>query len=567
MRLTRASATARASVLAMVVACGMGLSLTAMGQVDPQLTTKATPTRSDVNIKSEPSADFGPGLPFFDARLDGDGAVLARVTDVLAGSRTAQQMKARAEDIARLRGMMDGVVVDDDAMMGTARFVRSTWRFLTPAKQQVQKWTPMEVVKEFIGGYPGLMEAGASEIDRARVERDLLTDHNQVRHLTFQQQIRGADLFEAEVRASVMPTGELINIQDTMLPRPEGDFVTSAMVFDAASAIKIAAANVGVSIAGQLVARAEAEPGTLRQEWANVPELRADEKVVTKLVYIALDRKTIHPAWHVIVPVKGVGHTYDVHVDATDGSVLRRHDWLVWDSTQPVTLRVFPSDGIAPGTPGNATPTAFQFPVVASQLLTFNPSDVIAFSPNGWINDGNTQTVGNNVDAHTDTNADNVADLPRPDGGASRVFNLTFDPTLAPNLNQTQKDATVVELFYRANWYHDKLMALGFNEPAKNFQTTNFSGQGLGGDAIQCDAQDGSGTNNANFGTSGADGTSGIACRRLHVHLLERCLQQNLAVGHRVHATATGYGDCIEFVAGMQTAKEVKEGLFIHGLC
>ncbi len=509
MGLTGASATARASVLAMVVACGMGLSLTAMGQVDPQMTTKASPARSDANIKSEPNADFGPGLPFFDARLDGDGQVLARVTDVLAGSRSDQQLKARAADLARLRGIVDGVMVDDDAMMGTARFVRSTWRFLTPAKQQAEKWTPTSVTKEFIGTYPGLMEAGASEIDRARVERDFVTDHNQVRHLTFQQQIRGADLFEAEVRANVMPTGELINIQDTMLPRPEGDFVTPPIAFDAPSAIRIAAANVGVSIAGQPVATTDAEPGTLRQQWASIPELRDDEKVVTTLVYFALDRKTIHPAWHVIVPVKGAGHTYDVHVDATDGSVLRRHDWLVWETTQPVTMRVFPSDGIAPGTPGNPTNTAFQFPVLTSQSLTFSPADVSAFSPNGWINDGNMETTGNNVDAYLDADATaNSPDLPRPNGGALRVFNLTFDPTLAPNANQTQKDATVVELFYRSNWYHDKLMALGFNEAARNFQLTNFSGLGVAGDYVRAEAQDGSGTNNANFGTSGSDGST-----------------------------------------------------------
>ena len=166
-----------------------------------------------------------------------------------------------------------------------------------------------------------------------------MTDHNGVRHLTYQQQIRGADLFECEVRANVMPTGELINIQDTMLPRPRGDFVTPGIGFDAASAIRIAAANVGITLAEKPVPATEPDEGTLRQIWSKIPELRADESIVTKLVYFVVDRKTIHPAWHVIVPVKGAGHTYDVHVDATDGSVLRRHDWLVWDTTQPVTMR------------------------------------------------------------------------------------------------------------------------------------------------------------------------------------------------------------------------------------
>ncbi len=44
-------------------------------------------------------------------------------------------------------------------------------------------------------------------------------------------------------------------------------------------------------------------------------------------------------------------------------------------------------------------------------------------------------------------------------------------------------------------WHH------GFDEPSGNFQQVNFTGQGQGNDAVRADAQDGSGTNNANFGT------------------------------------------------------------------
>ena len=68
--------------------------------------------------------------------------------------------------------------------------------------------------------------------------------------------------------------------------------------------------------------------------------------------------------------------------------------------------------------------------------------------------------------------------------------------------------ATVVQLFYSCNLYHDKLYSLGFNEAAKNFQLTNFTGLGSAGDYVRAEAQDGSGTNNANFGTSGADGST-----------------------------------------------------------
>src|SRR5262249_19055251 len=58
------------------------------------------------------------------------------------------------------------------------------------------------------------------------------------------------------------------------------------------------------------------------------------------------------------------------------------------------------------------------------------------------------------------------------------------------------------------NWYHDRLYQLGFTEAAGNFQSNNFGRGGLGNDAVQADAQDGSGTDNANFSTP-PDGAPG----------------------------------------------------------
>jgi hypothetical protein len=50
---------------------------------------------------------------------------------------------------------------------------------------------------------------------------------------------------------------------------------------------------------------------------------------------------------------------------------------------------------------------------------------------------------------------------------------------------------------------HDQLYDLGFTEEAGNFQNDNFGRGGLGNDAVQADAQDGSGVNNANFHAAG----------------------------------------------------------------
>ncbi len=502
MIISPAFASLRFGALAMVLVCGLAASPT-FAQVRPP----------DDGFPKVANADFGPGLPFFDVRLDSEGLPLANVTARIDALTKSAGWPARDADAARLRGMIDGLVIDQDPLTGAPGLMRSTSKLLTPPKFAGENWTPIGVLKDFLAAYPALNEGAAGEIDAARVERDFGTDHNGAHHFTFQQQIRGADLFDAEIRANITRNGELINLQNTMLPRPAGDFVTPGIKFDAKAAIIIAAANVGVRLSVDPVAATEPAAGNMKEVWANLPDLRSDEKVVTKLIYFPLDRDTIHPAWHVIVPVTGVGHTYDVFVDAVDGSILRRHNWLVWDTTQPVTLRVYPSDGIAPGSPGNLTNTGFQFPVVPRQLLTFNPSDVSAFSPNGWINDGNNATVGNNVNAHLDLTNTNPAGAAGVTGSSFRVFDFAMDPAQDPS---TYQSASVAEFFFRANWYHDKLMVLGFNEAAHNFQTVNVTGQGVANDAVQADCQDSasntatsSNRNNANFSTGGVDGDTG----------------------------------------------------------
>ncbi len=448
------------------------------------------------------------GLPFFDIRTDAEGLPTAAVTEAILKAEGRAAKRALALRLLESRVAGGEVTADEDQFFGTPGFVRSTRSFLTgPAKEG-----PRDAVRAFVGDYRGLMEVSGDEVARARVAREYVTAHNGVTHLTFQQQIAGVDLFGCQLKANVAANGALVNISSTMLNRPEGDFATPAVVISDLEAIYAAAANVGVTLTDIPAATGEGEGASLKRTWVGGAEvagdfgLRPDETVVTELVYFPLTRDEIRPAWMVVTPVKGIGHTYDIVVDATDGTVLWRHNRLVSDTTQAMSFRVYSAaDNPQPLSPSRATPDGFQAPFVAREFVVVQPSDVSAFSPNGWINDGNRETVGNNVDAHLDVNADNVADTPRPNGGAGRVFDFPLDTTQAPS---TYQDAAVTQLFYRANVFHDRLYAMGFDEAAGNFQTSNFGRGGVGGDAVQADAQDGAGTNNANFSTTGTDGSS-----------------------------------------------------------
>ena len=146
-------------------------------------------------------------------------------------------------------------------------------------------------------------------------------------------------------------------------------------------------------------------------------------------------------------------------------------------------------------------------------------------SPQGWFTRqaGRYVTLGNNVDAKDDHADDDEATTGRrADGGLNGDFtggsfefrNLYAQngpypgeaPTAAASAERlaggaSDLDAAITNLFYVANWYHDFLYHLGFTEAAGNFQKDNFGRGGFGNDHVFADAQDGSGTNNANFGT------------------------------------------------------------------
>ncbi|MFZ4575686.1 MAG: M36 family metallopeptidase, partial [Phycisphaerales bacterium] len=351
--------------------------------------------------------------------------------------------------------------------------------------------------------HPALFGFGGDELDRARVTREYRTAQTGVTHLTWRQEIDGVEIFECRLNANVMADGRLINIGGTMLPRPAGGFKVQPPTLGPEDAILRAAANVAIRLKGAPVRNAQKTGPDGRVFW-EVEGTRKDAAVVTRPIYFPVTRDQIRAAWAVVMPSPGgAGHTYDMIVDAADGSVLYRANRLKYATTEPITFRMYTSDSPAPGSPGTPTPNGFQFPEVARSLVTFTPQMMQTYSPNGWINDGGTDTQGNNCDVHTDLDSNNIADLPRPNGGAARVFDFPMNTADAPS---AYRDAATTQLFYLTNFYHDRLYALGFDEAAGNFQTLNFSGQGVGNDRIQVDGQDGGGTSNANWNSSGIDG-------------------------------------------------------------
>jgi hypothetical protein len=119
-----------------------------------------------------------------------------------------------------------------------------------------------------------------------------------------------------------------------------------------------------------------------------------------------------------------------------------------------------------------------------------------------WLFAGNHRSIdiaGNNVHAYLDAVNDSIPD-PGGDTIGNGDFLSVFDPNDA-NDAPANRNVAVQNLFYLNNVIHDRLYAAGFTEATGNFQEDNFGLGGHGSDSVRAEAQDGGGTDNANFAT------------------------------------------------------------------
>jgi len=212
-------------------------------------------------------------------------------------------------------------------------------------------------------------------------------------------------------------------------------------------------------------------------------------------------------------PMQGYRHV----VAADDGRLLYRtgttldavHSYRVWADP---TGDLRPLDGpVADYTPHpTGIPDGFQPAFIAPSLIAV---DGLNTAPGGgtdpWLPAGATVTTGNNADAYADldgidgfSGGDIRADVTSPG-----VFDRTYDTAAEPDASTNQIKASVAVLFYINNWLHDWWYDSGFTEAAGNAQTNNYGRGGVGGDPLLVEAQDSSGTDNANMNTP-ADGAS-----------------------------------------------------------
>lgn len=369
---------------------------------------------------------------------------------------------------------------------------------------------PHRATKAFLKEQRALFGHGPEVLANAKIKRDFVTAHNEMRTVVWEQQLKDIPVFEGLLISHTTKNEELVNISSHFLPDAAQAGKNGARNqleqngesgISAEAAIIIAADNLGEKVGVDEITSIDVQAqGAEKRQKFKAAKLNGETE--THLVWLPMSAKQMRLCWEIFLTSRARGEMFRILVDSETGEVLLRH--CLTNYISDASYRVYTSDSPSPLSPGLSSPVSTQPPLVLRVLVVTNAFNTNA-SPNGWIDDGVNETRGNNVDAHLDRDNNDVADTPRPQGSPTRVFDFAMDLTQEPS---TYTNASVVQLFFLCNWYHDKLYELGFTEAAGNFQVNNFGRGGLGNDAVQADGQDGGGFNNANFSTP-SDGSAG----------------------------------------------------------
>lgn len=376
------------------------------------------------------------------------------------------------------------------------------------------------ILRNFIKQYDSLVGMDAAQIDSLDVAADYTNPDGNLSFVHLEQKINGVPVFRGEIKAGFTSRGEMIRVINNLAPGL--DYANVPTDFgDPASAVRVAADHIQHRLDADHFAPNTKQSTDLKAIFGS-----GDWATTAEKMYFPLEPGVAVPAWRVLI---WSNPAYYVIVDAA-GTVLW-HKNITNDQSQVATYQVYnnansfflAADSPAPLSPGPTGPITTQAALATRSNVTLIGNEAPnTFNNNGWITDGANITDGNAVEAGVDRNLPDGVDATIT-GAPNRVFDSTWNPAPGnpapgddPLTAQAQRGA-VIQMFYVMNRYHDVLYRLGFTEAARNFQQTNFTGQGSGADRVSAEGQDntvGSScpaqpcTNNANFSTP-ADGGRG----------------------------------------------------------
>ncbi len=348
---------------------------------------------------------------------------------------------------------------------------------------------------------------------------------SKVQRIIFQQRHAGIKIFQAVVNVGISENGNAYSIGHSFTPEAATKVNATSPIISAEAALLAGLDYLEIVHNNEIKLKERISDQAFIFEQTSFTN--GDIKV--ELTYQPLkDKSELRLAWDMTIEQKGADY-WGLRIDALDGSFVHktaltihcqfhdnayhRHDASCQQPKRTVEKKTAaPQQTTVTGAEYNVFAFPVESPVHGERSLVTDPANLAA-SPFGWHDtngaDGAeyTTTRGNNVHAYIDAAAadePNEAD-PEPDGGSDLHFDAPYIEDTEPGAYQ---DAATINLFYAGNMMHDICYAHGFDEAAGNFQANNYGNGGIGGDYMRMEAQDGLGTNNANYSGS-SDGNLG----------------------------------------------------------
>ncbi len=464
------------------------------------------------------------GVPNYDIRAD--KRAVEKISSLRsAAGKNAFEIADRRDSMVRaersLKARIPNLKVEYNAEQQTPEIIATDVSkgksFLTNSSHG-KRWATL---KTFLEQNSELVGSGRSNIDKLKVSAEYTNPDGELSFVELDQEINGVPVFRGQVKAGFTKAGELIRVINNLAADVD-EYSTSTDFGDPLTAVNIAARainNDGSKIDRKKNGKASTDRKVVFGE--------GDLATTAEKMYFPTEPGVVVPAWRTLIwqPT----NAFYVIVDAKSGTVLWRKN-ITDDQSQPATYNVYASPNAMvniahspfPFSPGPIGPNGTQGAALARTSITRIGNEApYTFNNQGWLPDGAIKTDGNNVQAGLDRDGTDGIDLNSEAVSATRDFTFNYSP-LNPNDNTGEnpiplvqtypgsqfQQGIVTQLFYITNWYHDETYRLGFTEAAGNFQNTNFTGLGIGGDRIRAEGQDSAGTNNANFSTP-ADGGRG----------------------------------------------------------
>lgn len=354
------------------------------------------------------------------------------------------------------------------------------------------------------------------------------SSHNGVTHVYLQQRYEGIEIHNAIVSYHVTEDGKVYDSPSRFYADLQSKINATKAKINEVKALTQLVKHLGIpnALIPTNILRENGKSSFPKTNFTMSP-------IPVKLVYMPQANGNLRLAWDLSLEMSTSSDYWSIRMDAITGEVLDQKNWTVkcsfknhrhtkqcipdpavWTASATPVKKVLealhaPAPTSAPGT-YKVVALPDESPSHGDRQYVVNPAH-FTYSPFGWHDTNGADgpeyqiTRGNNVHAYLDRNGDNLTDGAEPNGGSDLIFDFPFNKEDEPD---GYRNAATVNLFYINNMMHDISYHFGFNEAAGNFQANNYGKGGREGDYVRAEAQDGSGTDNANFSTP-ADGNGG----------------------------------------------------------